>query len=60
MNEYKVMDDFALCQKLKMFWHFLIFANTGPYGAGNVKKLLLQFDPISAKLYDNWGSHKGT
>ncbi len=53
MNEYKVMDDFALCQKLKMFWHFLIFANTGPYGAGNVKKLLLQFDPISAKLYDN-------
>ena len=33
----------AICQELKILWHFEIFANTGPYGAGNFKTLLLQF-----------------
>ncbi len=41
MGEYKVMDILAICQKLKNLWHFQIFVNTGPYGAGNFKMLLL-------------------
>ncbi len=31
----------AIYQKLKILWHFEIFLNTGPYGAGNFKALLL-------------------
>ncbi len=29
----------AICQKLKMLWHFEIFVNSEPYGAGNFKTL---------------------
>ena len=43
----------AICQKLKILWHFEIFINTGPYGAGNFKMLLLQFlSDVSQTL---WG-----
>ena len=31
----------AICEKLKMFWNFESFLNTGPYGAGNFETLLL-------------------
>ena len=35
------MDILAICQKLKILWQFEIFVNTGQYGAGNFKTLLL-------------------
>ncbi len=41
MGEYKVLDILAICQNLKILWHFEIFVNIGPYGAGNFKMLLL-------------------
>ncbi len=31
------MDILAICEKLKMLWHFEIFVNTGPSGAGNIQ-----------------------
>ncbi len=31
----------AICQNLNILWHFKIFVNTGLYGAGNFKTLLL-------------------
>ncbi len=31
----------AICPNLKILWHFDIFVNTGPYQAGNFKRLLL-------------------
>ncbi len=30
-----------ICQTLKLLWHFDFFVNTGPYGSGNFKMLLL-------------------
>ena len=32
---------FVICQKLQKLWHFEFFLNTGPYGAGCLKTLLL-------------------
>ena len=46
IGEYRLLLFFfflAICQKLKIVWYFEIFVNTGPYGAGNFKTLLLQF-----------------
>ena len=43
MREYKLLLLLAIYQKLKILWHFQIFVNTGPHGAGNSKTLLLQF-----------------
>ncbi len=51
----------ATCQKLQKLWHFEICVNTGPYGPGNFKTLLiLQFssDPIQT-LWEHclpWGN----
>ncbi len=40
----QAMTFLAICQKLKILWHFEIFVNTGPYGTRNFKRLfLLQF-----------------
>ncbi len=35
---YRLLHFWAICQKLKILWHFEIFLNTGPYGAGNFKR----------------------
>ncbi len=37
MGEYRLLLSLVICQKLKMFWHFEFFVNTGPYGTGNFK-----------------------
>ncbi len=41
MREHRLCLFGAMCQKLKILWHFEIFVNAGPYGAGNLKALLL-------------------
>ena len=52
-GEYRLLPFLAICQKLKMLWHFEIFVNTEPYGAGNFKALLLQFS--SNVNQTSWG-----
>ena len=50
----------SICPKLPKWWHFGIFLNTGPCGAGNFKTLLLQqfsSDPI--QTYENIAYHRG-
>ncbi len=37
----KIINILAICQKLKILWHFEICIYAGPYGAGNFKMLLL-------------------
>ena len=46
----------VICQKLKILWHFENFVNTGPYGAGNFKALLLlQFaSNFNQTLWGHW------
>ncbi len=60
MGQYRLLL-LGICQKLRILWHFEIFANTGPYGAGDFKMLpLLQFSSvISLKLYEDTGYHAG-
>ena len=43
---------------LKILWHFEFFLNTGPYGAGNFKTLLLpQFSSdVSQTLWGHWAT----
>ena len=41
MGEYKVIDILAICQKVKFCGTYKMFVNTGLYGAGNFKSLLL-------------------
>ena len=55
-GEYMLLAFLALCQKLQIWWHSEIFVNTGPYGAGNFKVLLL-LHPMSLKLYEDIGYH---
>ncbi len=53
--EYRLLLVLAIRQKLKIVWHFEMFVNAGPYGAGHFKALLrLQFlfHRISGKLYE--------
>ncbi len=46
----------AVCQKLKILWHFQIFVNTGPYGAGISKRYSsYSFHLMLAKLYEDIG-----
>ncbi len=40
----------------KISWHFKNFVNTGPYGAGNFKTLLLQ---LSSDVNQDIGDHGG-
>ncbi len=55
MGEYTVMDIVAIYEKLKILWHFDFFVNTGPYGAGNFKTLLLL--PFPSHLNETLGRH---
>ncbi len=48
----------AICQKLKKLWHFEIFVNTGPYGAGNFNVLFLpRFSLEPIQTYKILGYH---
>ncbi len=40
-REFRLYIFLAICQNLKNLWHFEIFVNTEPYGAGTYKTLLL-------------------
>ncbi len=55
MGRYKVINILGICQKLKILWHFEIFVNTGPHGAGNFQNAIPVFVLILAKLYEDIG-----
>ncbi len=40
-GENRLLRFLMIRQNLKMLWHFALFVNTGPYGAGNFQTLLL-------------------
>ena len=48
----------AICQKLKILWHFEFLLNTGPYEAGNFKTLLpTQLSShVSQTLWGHWAT----
>ncbi len=55
-----LIQDITFLADLKILWHFEMFFNTEPYGAGNFKSYSsYSFHLIWAKLYDKYGSHRG-
>ena len=57
---YTLLLIWQFCQKLKNVWHFDIFVNTGPYGAGISKRYSsCSFHRMSTKRYEGIGCHGG-